>query len=280
MAGKAGLLVRPASVAELGPGDSLGIGLAALLCGTDRYYALDVVKYANRKRDAEIVDELINLFRKRERIPDDTEFPDVKPYLESYEFPHHLLTHERLSAALGEHRVQHIRRALLDPDDGPYGKIRISYVVPWHDSTPTEKESVDMIYSQAVLEHVDDLASTYEELYRWLNPGGFMSHQIDFRSHGVARKWNGHWAYSDPVWRVLRAWWPYLINREPHSRHIELLRRLGLEIVCDVMIRTHAGIHREQLAPRFRSLSDEDLTTSGAFVQAVKKRNAIEHHHM
>ncbi len=277
MAYRSGLPVQPHTVAELGPGGSLGTGLAALLSGADTYYALDVVEYANRKRDAEILHELMSLFEKREPIPDETEFPEVRPHLESYEFPHHILPNERLGAALGEDRVEHIRCALLDSQSGLEDKIRISYLVPWYDSASRiEEESVDMVFSQAVLEHVDELASTYQEVYRWLKPGGFMSHEIDFRCHGTARKWNGHWAHSDSLWRLIRGVWPYLLNRQPRSKHIELLQELGLEIVCDIKVEAPPGIQRKQLASRFKDLSDEDLTTSGAFIQAMKKRTQVE----
>ena len=45
-AGETGLSTQPKVVAELGPGDSLGIGLAALVSGSSLYYALDIVPYA------------------------------------------------------------------------------------------------------------------------------------------------------------------------------------------------------------------------------------------
>src|SRR5262245_49632118 len=42
-----GLDPNPATVAELGPGDSLGVGITALLTGAKRYFALDVVPHAS-----------------------------------------------------------------------------------------------------------------------------------------------------------------------------------------------------------------------------------------
>ncbi len=271
LAGKAGLSVQPDTVAELGPGDSLGIGLAALLSGVNSYYALDIVEYASNKRNLEVLEQLVALFAGRERIPDETEFPDVKPYLQSYDFPHHILSEQRLRAALQEERVAQVRCALEGSRSGAQTRVKLSYVVPWYDPACIEGESVDMIYSQAVLEHVDQLDHTYQQLYRWLRPGGFMSHQIDFRCHGTAVKWNGHWAYSERVWNFVSGVWPYLLNREPCFRHIELLQRTGMQVVCQVRVTRPSGIRREQLAPRFKDISDDDLTTSGAFIQALKR---------
>ena len=59
----------PKRIIELGPGDSLGVGLAALLSGSDQYTALDVHKYSDIKSNLKIFDELIELFKKREPIP-------------------------------------------------------------------------------------------------------------------------------------------------------------------------------------------------------------------
>ena len=77
MAARSGLNARPEVVAELGPGDSLGVGLAALLSGSDRYYAFDVIRHASNARNLEIFRELVPLFRAREPIPGADEFPDA-----------------------------------------------------------------------------------------------------------------------------------------------------------------------------------------------------------
>ncbi|MGH7819827.1 MAG: hypothetical protein ACREQ9_08645 [Candidatus Binatia bacterium] len=75
LAAAAGLARPPARIAELGPGDSLGIGLAGLVSGSEQYVGLDIVPYARNVRNLEILDELVELFRRREAIPGPSEFP-------------------------------------------------------------------------------------------------------------------------------------------------------------------------------------------------------------
>jgi predicted SAM-dependent methyltransferase len=270
MAYRNGLSTLPETVAELGPGDSLGIGLAALLSGSSNYCAFDVVQFADTTNNVLIFDELVKLFRQRVSIPDESEFPSVKPYLDCYEFPAHILTDERLQVSLDKYRVESIRHTLtkLNPNDP--SQQPICYFAPWDNSVTVKDNSVDMIYSQAVLEHVEDLEHTYQMLYRWLKPGGFMSHEIDFKCHGSADQWNGHWTYSELTWRLMRGTRPYLLNRQPHSTHTSLLTKNGFQRVCDHRIISTSSIRRKQLSRRFRNLSDEDLMTSSAFMQAVK----------
>ena len=97
-------------------------------------------------------------------------------------------------------------------------RIRIGYHCPWMDDATIEPGSVDWIYSQSVMEHVDDVEGAYAAMYRWLRPGGFVSHQIDLRSHELFPEWNGHWGVPRWRWRVIRGRRVYLINRLPCER--------------------------------------------------------------
>jgi hypothetical protein len=128
-----------------------------------------------------------------------------------------------------------------------------------------------MVYSQAVLEHVNDLARTLQVLHLWLKPDGFMSHEIDFKCHGTAKEWNGHWACPDLLWRLVQGKRPYLLNRQPCSIYTTLLQKVGFEIVCEMRTKTASRIRRKDLAKNFRNMSDDDLTTSSCFIQALKK---------
>jgi SAM-dependent methyltransferase len=268
MASKNGLLTTPPKiVGELGPGDSVGIGLAALLSGTEMYYGMDVVRHASLRQNIKILDELVDLFKRKESIPDEREFKNLKPHLDSYKFPSEILTDEHLAFCLSGDRVKQIRNSLEDCNN----KISmIRYAAPWYIADFIKNESIDMIYSQAVLEHVDDLRSTYQAMCQWLKPGGYISHQIDFKCHGLTDYWNGHWAFSDLTWRLMRGRRAYLLNRQPHSTHIRLLKEAGFTIICDEKIEMPSKIRPEQFAAAFKNMPEEDMVISDAFVQAVK----------
>ena len=273
MAFASGLKTHPRVVAELGPGDSLGVGLAALLSGAERYHAFDVVPHAQVERNQAVLEELIALFKSRADIPDETEFPEVQPLLPSCAFPHHVLGNEVLTAALADERLARIRDAVRTQSRA--GSM-IDYRTRWFDDRAIERDSVDMLFSQAVLEHIDDLATSYRAMRLWVKPGGLMSHQIDFRCHNTARVWNGHWRYSDVVWRLIRGRRSYLLNREPYSTHLRLLEESGFHFVGGRIARTDSHIAQAQLASRFRHLTDQDLTISSALIQSVAPRPSPE----
>jgi hypothetical protein len=260
--------IPPQIVAEIGPGDSLGIGLAALLTGVNRYLALDVVEYADLSHSATLVDELAELIRNRVSIPDETEFPEIKPPLDSHDFPHALLSDKVLDSALDPNRIAAIKNCLLGVDGT---ESFVKYIVPWSSEGVVDKESVDLLFSQAVMEHVDDLSTTYHAISEWLKPRGFCSHQIDFKSHNLTPSWDGYRAFSDLKWRMLRGKRPYLINREPCSTHEKLLGANGLELLETLRFSKPPETTRNQLAHRFAGLSEDDRKTSGVFLIARKQ---------
>jgi hypothetical protein len=256
-------------IAELGPGDSLGIGFAAILSGFDEYFALDAKAHASVKGNLAVFQELVGLFSAQANIPGDEEFPLTYPKLEDYSFPRHLLTTSVLVKALETQRIEAIVGAIKEPGMSGKRRIRIAYVAPWTQVDRLEPDSVDVALSQAVLEHVEDVESVYRALSYWLRPGGFMSHTIDYQSHELTQDWNGHWTMGDTTWQLVKGTRSYLINRLPHSAHLDAMKQAGFRIVRDET-RKGLPLKREVLAKRFRDLSDADLETSGSFIQALK----------
>ncbi len=255
------------TVAELGPGDSLGVGLSALLSGVKRYCSLDVIRFAAPETNLRILDQLIELFRNRASIPDNHELPAVKPELQSYEFPRHILTQAMLARSLAPSRLERIREALNDRDR--LGESPIAYFAPWYDAGTIAAGSIEFMFSQAVLEYAHDLEATYAAMDRWLAPRGSMSHEITFRC-SMTKQWSGHWACSDRLWAIANGRRRIQLNRAAHSTHLQIIRSLGYEILCDERSEVPPAISRRQLASRFQHLTDEDLRTSSAFIQARK----------
>jgi hypothetical protein len=269
----AGAAIRPRVVAELGPGDSLGIGLAASLTGAERYVGLDVVRHASDAANAAVFEGLVELFRKRAAVPTPEEFPEVRPPLESYAFPAAVLPDDLLARTLAPDRVAWVRAALDGIGESPAAgasAAMLTYRVPWDDPGVIEEGSVDFLYSQAVLEHVEHLDVAYDAMRRWLAPGGTMTHQVDFKAHGMTPEWNGHLAYPDWAWSLVKGRRTFLLNRAPWSDHVARLARHGFRVLRVLRSERTDGLPSSRLAPRFRGLCPEDAVTSGAFVVAVK----------
>jgi hypothetical protein len=259
-----GLPTRFESVVELGPGDSLGAGLAALLTTASRYTALDVLEHADPRRNIRVLDELGPLVSTRAEIPDESEFPSLYPRLSDYRFPTAAVGEARLSADL----LTMLRSTLAAKRLADGSPIR--YVCPWSDPNVVAPESADYIFSQAVLQDIDEvqLAALCRAAFRWLRPGGVMTHQVNLSSPESREHWNEHWTYPAWAWRIVRGRRPYFLNRLPFSRYVEILRDGGFEVVAALPVTDERSVPVARLAAPFRSLAPEDLRTSAVFLIA------------
>lgn len=263
----AGQHVIPEVVAELGPGDSLGLGFAALLSGASRFIALDVEAYSNTPdSNLAMFDALVVLFQARAPRPTKG-FPDFDEHLDASLFPSHILTEKHLQVTLAPERLARIRSAIgnLGQTKDPNAEVR--YVVPWDDANVVEAGAVDLICSQAVLEHVNDLPHTYQAFHTWLKPGGCFSQQVDFSSHGLANYWNGHWAFSETMWKLIQGRRNFLLNRKPYSTHIKLAQENGFDVFTQLRFQRTDGLQVAQLAEVAKDFTPDDATTESLFFQ-------------
>jgi SAM-dependent methyltransferase len=251
-----GFRIDSARIGELGPGDSIGVGLAALLSGASQYIGLDLVPFAAKANLETMFDEISRMYSDREAIPSPEEFPRLRPTLHAYAFPYQLI--DRTSFI---ERVEKIRQELrTGVNSGP----SVRYCAPWASTDQVAAGSLDLVFSQAVLEHVDALEETYQAMFAWLRPGGYASHIIDFSAHHLSSFWNGHWAYSDWQWRLVRGGREFLLNREPLGAHLSCAAKAGFEMLRLKRDYGSRGLSVEALAPRFQVLDAEDLRTRGA----------------
>jgi len=253
------------NLAEIGPGDSLGIGLAAIYTGVENYYAFDVIKHANLSKNNIINNELLSFFQSKKEIPHGShQLRNTNPVLENYKFPENLLNHDS-----GWYGIRHdlIKKYL---DNNEAAGTGISYVVPWMGKVHNNVKDIDLIISQAVMEHVDDIDFAYAEMYRWLKVGGIVSHQVDFKAHEMTEEWDGHFYLKDSVWSVLAHGRKYPMNRLPLTAHLKSLEKNGFKIKNIIpVIRENSFPHKKNQITGVE-FSKEDYITSSALIQAVK----------
>ena len=118
-----------------------------------------------------------------------------------------------------------------------------------------------------------DLDYAFESMREWLKVGGYISHFTTFICYQTAKEWNGHWKHSDIVWKLFEGSRPFLINREPLSTYLNLLKKHNFEIVLMEKYphpQGVPGIQRSQLAKRWRHLTDQDMATYTSYFIAKK----------
>ena len=258
----------PASILELGPGESIGTGVAALLCGAERYVAIDAVPHMKPDANVAHFHELVRLLRTRAPRTRGG-IPVLDPYLDELGFPSSALPAAHLEGTMEPQRLRRIEQAVRHIGRTDPGAM-IRYCT-WAAPQPVADGSVDLVMSHVVLQHIDDLPAAFANCARWLRPGGWMSHQVDCTSLGTAVEWNGHLAYGELTWRMIRGRRPYFVNRQPIAEYVPMLEEAGFDVLEMQRGRRPGGLTRSQLAPRFRAMSDDDLTTQSAFIVARRR---------
>lgn len=252
------------TVAEIGPGDSLGLGILALILGSKKYYAFDTVKFANIDRNLKIFYELVQMLHNKMAIPDENIFPRVNPTLHKYNFPINIYTEGYLKKCLNKKRLQKIKNSIIRPKSR---KSLIVYKNCWKDfNNSSIKGNIDLVISQATLEHVDNLSITYKSMGLWIKKNGIMSHSIDFKSHGYTKNWDGHWELSSFYWKLLRGGRPYFINRAPYSHHIAMLKKNNFSLKYNENIFLKSNIKKIKAPYNF---TKTDLNISCSYIIAI-----------
>ncbi|HEY6252378.1 MAG TPA: class I SAM-dependent methyltransferase [Candidatus Angelobacter sp.] len=130
-------------------------------------------------------------------------------------------------------------------------------------------ESVDFLFSNAVLEHVrlGEFAGTIQEMRRVLKPAGVASHQIDFRDH--LQDGLNNLRFSERVWEstfMVRS--GFYTNRIPWPAMRTMFEEGGFCVELRSSRRWPRGLPtlQKSMSPPFRNLAEEDLMTMDAHV--------------
>jgi SAM-dependent methyltransferase len=146
---KGTISIRDKTILVLGPGADLGVGLITLFLGAKQYNSLDVNNLVKNVPEA-FYDELFS------RIP--------KILDNAVETVATLKEQLSLTNAGKNDRLNYICRN--DFDIKVFGK-----------------NSIDIVFSQAAIEHFDDIKHTFSQLSEVVKPGGIIVAEIDLNTH-------------------------------------------------------------------------------------------------
>ncbi len=133
---------------------------------------------------------------------------------------------------------------------------------PFESFNELEENSIDLITSHDVLEHIFNLESVIKNISMLLKKGGYTIHQIDLRDHlYLEEKFHLDFLkYSPRFWKCFG----HITNRFRYSYYINLFKKYDLEIIhlkhtktgpLSKIKKIKKDFHRD-----YRDLSDEELS--------------------
>ncbi len=224
---------------EYGPGDLPGVAALMVARGAEKVYCVDRFPLVNLSdKNARVLGQLIDGSQGVER--------------------------DRLLACL------------LDKNDPGAGfDPRCIEVLVRPSGLSGLRSAVDLVFSRAVLEHVNDLDATFADMTAAMRAGATAIHLVDLRSHGL-HKSNplDSLEWSPSLWGLMYSA-KGVPNRWRIDKYRSVLKRLPVEVQALEATRLAASEHvalvRPRLADMFRGISDDDLRWLG-FWLVFRKR--------
>lgn len=228
------------TIVELGPGDTIAIALFFLAYGAARVFCYDRFKLiTNIKKNSTIARRILQILPEKQK--------------------------QELQKIISFNKKGHVQ----------WDTYRLKYLLNTKHLSQIEKSSVDIIVSNAVLEHVNDLENLFATMSYVMKPGGLMVHAADLGSHGLHYKTPLDFlTVPEKLWRLM-TYYRGAPNRARKSQYKHLAVRNGLDIL---QFQTTKRFTREEIAT-FKFLqpslaaffSDDDLCCESILFTAQKR---------
>lgn len=210
---------------ELGPGDSVASAIIARAFGAERCYMVDAGAFAS-DNVASYRGVITSLRGQNIWVEDIKEQSDITELLDQY------------------------------------GGVYLTNGLDSLRSIPDE--SVDFIWSQAVLEHIPlrEFDATMRELQRILRKNGVCSHQVDLKDHlGAALN---NLRFSEEIWEAKwMAQSGFYTNRIRFSEMLDIFSEVGFDVeVVSKEQWQRLPTKKSKMQSEFRKMSDEDLSVA------------------
>jgi hypothetical protein len=206
-------------IGEIGTGGSVGIGICALLTGSEEYYSLEIEDLFDNEKNLKLLEEIISLLNKK--TPISNKFKQINIKIENHEFPIEIIKPFFLENKI----VSEIKNDLLA---GGNKSKKISVIKKWES---TDSLNLDFIFSRAVMEHVENPDDVYKGIAYHLKDKSYMLHDIEFHSHGITKASDGHYFIPNIIWKLICGKRSYFLNRWDLKKHLSCIIKNNFNIV-------------------------------------------------
>lgn len=231
--------VEGKAVLEIGPGNSLAIGLLFLACGAKKVFLVDRFKHL-------FWDEYDIAFHRKVLARIEKEFPFTTV----------------------------ASKAIIFTNSGSidFDRSKIQCRLGDAAKLPLENSSIDIVFSNAVLEHVHDVRKAISEMSRVTKPGGFGIHEIDLRDHFFQATPLKLLRYPDWLWNLMTWNRPGYTNRLRLPDYLKLFKASGFLIEKLVSTREYKGeLSSLKMARKFTGYSSNEIKTLAFWVLLQKE---------
>lgn len=134
-------------------------------------------------------------------------------------------------------------------------------------------DSIDIVISTSVLEHIKNIEDSVKELSRVLRIGGVMYHHIDLRDHYNFREPFKFLKYSDFVWNSFctKVGYSYT-NRLRADDYLHLFRKHHFVNIKVTRKMLKEKMNIDEIDKKFRFKTSEDLQTTTCVIVARRAR--------
>ena len=226
-------------VLEVGPGDSMGMGLLFLAHGAKKVYLVDRFKHI-------FWDDYDAIY-----------YRNFLSEISNQDVPNRSVVKEALRIKNG--------KIILNPD-------LLEYRLGDAAKIPLEDSSVDFLFSNAVVEHVRHAELAVQEFARVTKDSGFNVHEVDLRDHFFSKEPLRLLSYSDWLWDFMTCNRPGYSNRLRCSDYCKIFKsnKFIIERLFHTRTIEQTQVVSLKLSSKFKEYPLEELTIL-AFWVLLKK---------
>ena len=225
-------------ILEYGPGDIPGVALLFYAWGAKKVYCVDRFSLISiSKFNVEVIEEILNLLPVEQK---QRAFECFNEYGKPY-------------SGFNENCIQYV-----------VNKKGLSGF----------RDKVDFVFSRAVLEHVNDISATIDDMGKALKKGGVTLNKVDLKSHGLHRGNILEFLTWPPLlWNLM-----YSEKGTPNRWRLDEYKRIlshsSLKLIFIKCVETCSKDVIDEVRPflskQFKQLSDEDLSCLSFWFKAQK----------